>query len=183
MVDAKMHSAVDASNAGNMANALDSATQLDALISMGMPALLDLPADTKIVGHEEALDRKTIRKIKTRRSSSTASCYYELIVADVMFTKSPLYGRSLSTTFMFRNFGNDQVIDRQLTAPGANGIKLFPPLPGEDTTAALQELVDVFKKNFDEYARSVRAGAKPVADSAVHGKRRRTSPRDPQLRS
>jgi hypothetical protein len=162
LVDAKMHSAVDASNAGNMANALDSATQLGALISMGMPGLLGLPADTKVIGHEESLDRKTIRKIKTRRSGSTASCYYEVIVQDVMFTKSPIYGRSLRTDFMFRNFGDDQVIDRQLTAPGGNAIKLFPPLPGEDTTAALQELVDVFKKNFDEYARSVRAGAQPL---------------------
>ena len=65
---------------------------------------------------------------------------------------------------MFRNFGADQKIDREYKAWGGNGLKLFPPKEGEDAIAALDELVGVYKKNFDEYARNAR---KALAAPAV----------------
>lgn len=77
-------------------------------------------------------------------------------MADVLYMKAALYGRSLRTLFMFRDFGNDQTIDREYKAWGGNGLKLFPPQEGEDAVAALDELVGVFKGNFDEYARNTR---------------------------
>lgn len=71
-----------------------------------------------------------MNKIKTRRAESAARCYSELIVADVFYQKAAIYGRSLRT--------------------------LFPPKEGEDAIAALDELVGVCKRNFDEYARNAR---------------------------
>ena len=97
-----------------------------------------------------------MNKVKTRRSDSQAACYSELIVADVFYQKAAIYGRSLRTLFMLRDFGNDQVIDREYKAWGGNGLKLFPPKEGEDSTAALDELVSVFKANFTEYAKNAR---------------------------
>ena len=47
-----------------------------------------------------------------------------------------LYGRSLRTLFMFRDFGNDQKIDKEYKAWGGNGISLFPPKEGDDVSAA-----------------------------------------------
>ncbi len=147
-----------------LATALDSPSQLDALASLDLRSLLSRTPGTTIVMHETPLERHTMNKVKTRRADSTAQCYSELIVADVLYQKAALYGRSLRTLFMFRDFGNDQKIDREYKAWGGNGLKLFPPQEGEDAVAALDELVGVFKGNFDEYSRNAR---KALAAPAV----------------
>jgi hypothetical protein len=153
LIDAAIHGKKDASNRAQMASALDSPSQLDALQSLDLQQLLALKPGTKIVRHEAPLERKTINSVKTRRADSIASCYQELIVADVFYQKAAIYGRSLSTLFMFRDFGADSKIDKQYKSFGGNGLKLFPPKEGENEVAALDELVGVFKKNFEEYAR------------------------------
>lgn len=156
LADQAANSGKDANNRSNMASALDSPTQLDALLELDLPALLKRQTGTVLVRHEEPLDRKTMNKVKSRRSDSAAECYSELIVADVAYQKSPIYGRSLRTLFMVRDFGKDQKIDFQYKAWGGNGLKLFPAKEGEDSVAALDELVGVFKLNFEEYANNAR---------------------------
>jgi hypothetical protein len=156
LLDAAIHSGKDASNKAQLASALDSPSQLDALQSLDLNVLLARKADTVVVRHAEPLERKTMNKVKTRRSDSTAQCYSELIVADVFYQKAAIYGRSLRTLFMLRDFGNDQKIDFEYKAWGGNGLKLFPPKEGEDALAAIDELVSVFKKNFEEYANNQR---------------------------
>jgi hypothetical protein len=139
-----------------IASALDSNGQLDALLTLDLRTSLSRTPGTTLVVHETAPVRNSINKIKTRRSESTALCYSELIVADVLFQKNAILGRSLKTLFMFRDFGNDQKIDKEYKAWGGNGVKLFPPKEGEDAVAALDELVKIYKQNFDEYARNAR---------------------------
>ena len=156
LIDAALHSGRDATNKTLMASALDSPSQIDALLSMDLRTLINRTPGTTIVVHETPLERKTMNKVKTRRSESTATCYSELIVADVFYQKAAIYGRSLRTLFMLRDFGNDQKIDKEYKAWGGKGLKLFPPKEGEDAVAALDELVGVFKKNFDEYANNAR---------------------------
>ena len=51
-----------------MASALDSPSQLDALQSLDLITELGLPAGTAIVRHEAPLDRRTMNRVKTRRS-------------------------------------------------------------------------------------------------------------------
>jgi agmatine/peptidylarginine deiminase len=58
--------------------------------------------------------------------------------------------------FMIRDFGDDQRIDFEYKAWGGNGLSHFPPREGEDVTVAINELVDVFKRNFQEYANNQR---------------------------
>ncbi|KHK92991.1 hypothetical protein LK12_00965 [Novosphingobium malaysiense] len=159
LLDVALHAGTDANNKTLLASALDSPSQLDALLSLDLRAELQLSPGTTYVVHEEPLERKTMNKVKTRRSDSTARCYSELIVADVFYQKAALYGRSLKTLFMVRKFGEDQKIDFEYKAWGGNGLKLFPPKEGEDTIAALDELVGVFKKNFQEYANNERTRA------------------------
>lgn len=159
LIDALAHSGTDASNKAQMASALDSPSQLDALQSLDLTNLLDLAPGTVVVPHDQPLDRKTMNKVKTRRSESAAACYKELIVADLFYQKSAIYGRSLRTLFMLRDFGNDQEIDFEYKNWGGNGLELFPPKEGEDTIAAIDELVSVFKKNFEEYAANEREQA------------------------
>lgn len=155
-IEALANAGKNATDKTTMASALDSPSQLDALQSMDLATLLNLKPGTVLIRHETPLERKTMNKVKTRRSDSTAQCYQELIVADVFYQKAAIYGRSLRTLFMFRDFGNDQTIDAEYKAWGGNGLKLFPPKEGEDAIAAGDELVSVFKKNFEEYAANAR---------------------------
>ena len=156
LIDAMIHSGTDANNKASLASALDSPSQLDALQSLDLATLIKLAPGTVVVRHDQPLERKSMNKVKTRRSDSQASCYSELIVADVFYQKAAIYGRSLRTLFMIRNFGNDQKIDFEYKAWGGNGLSLFPPKEGENVEAALGELVSVFKKNFEEYANNAR---------------------------
>lgn len=156
LLDAEVQSGKDASNKTLIASALDSPSQLDALQELDLRTLLPLTPGTTIVRHEQPLDRKTMNKVKTRRAVSASECYSELIVADVLYEKAPLYGRSLSTLFMVRQFGNDEKIDAQFKAWGGSGLKLFPPKEGEDAIAAVDELVSVYKANFEEFAKKAR---------------------------
>jgi hypothetical protein len=156
LMDAGLQSGKDANNKTLIGSALDSPSQLDALQELDLRALLPLTPGTTIIRHEQPLERKTMNKVKTRRAESTSTCYSELIVADVLYEKKPIYGRSLRTLFMVRHFGNDQKIDAQFKAWGGNGLKLFPPKEGEDAIAALDELVSVYKANFEEFAKKGR---------------------------
>jgi hypothetical protein len=156
LIEAAMNSGKDANNKTLMASALDSPSQLDALQELDLRTLLTLSPGLTIIRHEEPLERKTMNKVKTRRADSTSKCYSELIVADVFYQKAAIYGRSLRTLFMVRQFGNDQKIDKEYKAWGGNGLKLFPPKEGEDAIAALDELVSVYKANFEEFAKNAR---------------------------
>lgn len=152
LLDAAIHANRDSTNKTMMASALDSPSQLDALLSMDLRGLLKLSPGTTIITHATPIERKSMNAVKTRRSDSKAKCYSELIVADLFYQKAAIYGRSLKALFMLRDFGTDDKIDFQYKAWGGNGLKLFPPKEGEDALAALDELVGVFKKNFTEYA-------------------------------
>jgi hypothetical protein len=156
LLNSAINAGKDANNKTLMASALDSPSQLDALQELDLRTLLNLTPGTTIIRHESPLERKTMNKVKTRRSDSASRCYSELIVADVLYQKAPIYGRSLQTLFMLRNFGNDQKIDFEYKAWGGNGLKLFPPKEGEDAIAALDELVGVYQANFEEYAKNAR---------------------------
>lgn len=156
LIEGALNSGKDANNKTLLASALDSPSQLDALQDLDLRNLLSLSPGTTIVRHETPLERKTMNKIKTRRAESTSKCYSELIVADVFYQKAAIYGRSLRTLFMVRQFGNDQKIDKEYKAWGGNGLKLFPPKEGEDAVAALDELVTVYKANFEEFAKNAR---------------------------
>jgi hypothetical protein len=148
LLDAAVHAEGDKARRSHMASALDSEGQLDALQKLDLITLLRLQP-SKIVVHNEALDRKTINKIMTRRSDSTTPCYSELIVTDVLYTKAAMWGRSLRTSFMLRQFnGSGNPLIKKTT--GGNGLKIFPAKEGADTTAADAELVSVFQKNFTE---------------------------------
>lgn len=156
LIEGALNSGKDANNKTLLASALDSPSQLDALQDLDLRTLLSLSPGTTIIRHETPLERKTMNKVKTRRAESGSTCYSELIVADVFYQKAAIYGRSLKTLFMVRQFGNDQKIDKEYKAWGGNGLKLFPPKEGEDSIAALDELVGVYKANFEEFAKNAR---------------------------
>ena len=153
LLDAAGHAKGDRQRKSSIADALDSPSQVAALASLDLTALLRQRAAT-IVQHDEPLTRHTVNDIKTRRSDSKSPCYAELIVADIFYQKAAIYGRSLRTLFIYREFGDASNATRIYKGWGGNGLKLFPPRPGEDAEAANAELVAVFKANFQEFAKN-----------------------------
>lgn len=151
LVDRAAHASKDAHNRAHMRRMLDSQTQLDTLQSLDLPALLSLPAGTQIIRHDQALDRKTIAKVKTRRSDSKAACYSELIVAEISYHKGTISGRSLTTQFAFRDFGSLDQAQFAYKARGKHRLVLFPAKKGEDAHAALDELREAFQKDLEGF--------------------------------
>ena len=153
LLDAVGHAEGDRRRKAAMANALDSPSQLAALTSLDLVGLLKQRQAT-VITHAEPLERHTINTIKTRRSDSKSPYYSELFVADLFYQKAALSGRSLKSLFIYRDFGSSQTATRIYKNWGGNGLKLFPPKPGEDIEAANNELVTVFKSDFQEFARN-----------------------------
>lgn len=153
VADSAGHAKGDQARKAAIASALDSEGQAKALGSLDLSALLKI-RPSRIVLHDQPLDRKTVNKISTRRADSTSRCYSELIVADVFYQKAAIYGRSLKTLFIFRDFGAATDKPAIYKGWGGNGLKLFPPKEGEDVQAANNELVNVFKADFEEFARN-----------------------------
>ena len=153
VADASKHAGKDKNNRSQMASALDSVAQVDALTSLDLFDQLKIPP-AAIIKHETPLERHTMNKIKTRRAESKSPCYSELIVADLFYQKAAIYGRSFRALFMLREFGAGATPVRVYKSWGGNGLKLFPPKAGEDEKAALDELVSVFKRDFEEFARN-----------------------------
>ena len=155
LADASGHANGDKARRSNLAAALDPEGQVEALKSLDLLTLLQLPTTTRIIGHNEPLDRKTLGKINTRRSDSSSTCYTELMVSDVLYMKAAMWGRSLRTGFTLRRFGALMDAPIKSSSTGGNKLKLFPPKEGDDVTASNQELVETFKKNFVEAAKNI----------------------------
>lgn len=150
LADASGHADGDKARRANLAAALDPEGQVTALQKLDLVGLLGLQS-SQVVTHAEALDVKTA-KTAVRHSASTSLCYAELVVTGVLYQKAAIYGRSLKTSFLFRNFGSAQEQPTRLGSTGGNGLKLFPPKDGADVTASNEELVSVFQRNFIEAA-------------------------------
>lgn len=150
LADRSGHADGDKARRANLAAALDPEGQVTALQKLDLVGFLGLQP-SQIVAHAEPLDVKTA-KTAVRHSASTSPCYAELVVTGVLYQKAALYGRSLKTSFLFRNFGSAQQQPTRSGSTGGNGLKLFPPKDGEDVTASNQELVSVFQRNFIEAA-------------------------------
>jgi len=154
LLDAAIHADKDKDNKSKLASALDPQGQLDALASLDLPRLMNAQS-VRVITHIDPLDRKTLNKISTRRATSTSPCYSELIVTDLVYTAHPIYGRSMTTAFMWREFTNAASKPASVGGAGSNRLSLFPPKEGEDFQAASDELTTVFKANFEEFARKV----------------------------
>lgn len=154
LLNALINENKDVNNRTQMASALDSAAQVDELATLDLPSLLNAPG-IQVVKHTELLDRKTLRKIKTRRSDSKSPCYSELLVEDIMYNKQPLVSGLLDVAFVYRNFGSNDTVAKDFKRIAEVKLHKFPPKAGEDAIAANAELVDGFKSAFTDYAGKV----------------------------
>jgi hypothetical protein len=88
------------------ASPLDSVAQLKVLQEAELPALLGL-AGYRPVFHETALDKRTLRAEKGRYdAASTAPCYADLVLADVVYSREYANGQNVKAFVRFRDFAS-----------------------------------------------------------------------------
>lgn len=154
IADAAANKDRNISEAEYLKEALGPRLQVEALKTLDLPASLQLPP-SQIIYEAPIGDRKITTKATNRLSSSTASCYAELIVTQNFYTKRAIYGRSLNNRFIFKDFRGGKTKTKLVKGRGGNGLAHFPPKTTDETEVAESELRSVFAKNFIEFARGV----------------------------
>lgn len=154
VADAAKNKNRNISEAEYLKEALGPRLQVQAMKSIDMVGALKLPR-SKIIYEQPIADRNVTTKANNRLSSSTATCYAELIVTQNFYTKKAIYGRSLNNRFIFKDFRDGKAKANLVKGRGGNGLSHFPPKTTDETEVAEQELRDVFAKNFLEFAKSM----------------------------
>jgi len=135
----------DLQNRAQMTAWLDPEVQLDALVSLNIPVLMN-QAPANIIRHDEPLDLPAADEAKTRWSNSTAPCYAELAVANVAYQKAHLQGSNLMTSFIYRRFdGSSPTPVKVYHGVESRSLHAFPPKTDADLAAAARDLVLAFK--------------------------------------
>lgn len=81
--------------------------QLQVLREAGLPALLGL-GDHRVVFHETSLDKSTLRLEQGRYDrTSTAPCYADLVLADVVYSREYANGQNIKAFLRFRDFAGN----------------------------------------------------------------------------
>ncbi|MES1974691.1 MAG: hypothetical protein V4472_19725 [Pseudomonadota bacterium] len=157
VADAAANKDRNVSEAEYLKEALGPRLQIQALKSVDVLQALRLPP-SQIVYETPIADRNITTKATNRLSSSTAPCYYELIVTQNLYTKKAIYGRSLNNRFIFKDFRDGKSAAKLVKGRGGNGLSQFPPKTTDETEAAEADLRDAFSKNFKEFAAGMGTG-------------------------
>lgn len=132
-----------------------------ALLEAAQPQNLLKLETHRLVLHEEALPSSVIRRSATRISDSTASCYSELIVDDVMMQHDAfISGKFLKVLFRFREFGADAAPKRVFGTWVQSRLEKFPPKTPEEEEGALEEVRQAYSKNIAAFAKALLAPPK-----------------------
>lgn len=130
---------------------LNSARQA-ALIEAARPqSLLARPEDRLIV-HPEPLDSHTIRTSTGRLAASSAACYGELVVDDIVFRQDVVSGTVLMTLFRYRRFGAEPAPSYRFANWAKSTVTLLPLKPGGDLAAAIAELETAYVDDLKKFA-------------------------------
>ena len=155
VADAATHKDNNVSDAEYLKNALGPEFQVSAMKTVDLVKALKLPEGTAVLFETPISDRGITTKAATRISSSTASCYAELIVTQNFYRKAAIYGRSLNNRFIFKDFRDGKSQAKLIKGRGGNGLSQFPPKTAADRPAADEDLRNAFTKNFLEYSNSI----------------------------
>jgi len=155
VADAAANKDNNISDAEYLKTALGPEFQVSALRTIDLVKSLKLPEGTRVSFETPISDRGITTKAKTRLSSSTASCYAELIVTQNLYRKAAIYGRSLNNRFIFKDFRNGKTQADLIKGRGGNGLSHFPPESAAERPAADEDLRNAFTKNFLEYSKSI----------------------------
>ena len=125
------------------------------LFEAGLPDLLRLPG-YRVTLHPKPLDSRTIRTTRGRIAESTAPCYAELIVDDLILNQNTISGgNGLRGSFRFRTFGTDPAPMRAFGSWTLVKLSAFPPKPNEDPDKGIAEIVQAFRASLVQFAEAL----------------------------
>lgn len=155
LVDAAATEKQDAGDTAFLKEALAPPQQVKALSSFDLVAALRLPP-SNVIFEEPLTNPKKSLKSGGRLTASNASCYAELVVTQNLYTKSPVAGRSLSNSFILRDFRSGKPKPSVRKGRGGNGLKAFPPETTYMTEEAEKDLNGAFAANLREFAANIK---------------------------
>jgi hypothetical protein len=141
----------DETDGAHLKEALAPPQQVKALSALDLPAALKL-SPSNVIFEEPLANLKTSLKSGGRLTASKAACYVELIITENFYTKTPVYGRSLSNRFVLKDFRRGGPKASIQKGRGGTGLKVFPPETTYMTDEATKELQDAFVANLKEFA-------------------------------
>lgn len=124
--------------------------QIEALRKAEPAQLFQLRGNTVVIYHVNMPFNNT--KIKRNVQSS---CYSEIKVDNVMFNHHPLYGKDILAFFTYRDFGNDETVDRSKSVRVRRKIGKFSLEVDRDAPAAIAAIQTAFIDDFKEFAKRV----------------------------
>jgi hypothetical protein len=126
--------------------------QLEAVKRADPVAIFGLPANTRIITHNDTENQKITRSRKQRRSDSLAPCYFELHVVSHYLIEDIVWGDRFTTGFEFRSYSANPQWDFRHQGDGANKLTVFPVKATDDPAQAIAKVADAINANFLEYA-------------------------------
>lgn len=150
-----------------MADYLGPEVQLTELERIGLLSTLKLPANYRIIieeptpFNEDLKDNPALKakvramndtvKAKRRLTASQSPCYAELVTTHIFYHKAMMYGSNLFTGWIYRDFGDQQLVRHEGRGQVKNPLEQFPPKTADQVDAAKAELRDAYSKDFVEY--------------------------------
>jgi hypothetical protein len=131
--------------------AMPPAAQARVLVDAGLPAALGL--GEALVRIESRPRAPASARARARGSDSQRQCYAELIVSRNVYASSPLYGRTLTSHFTWKDFrkGKPRVASVRIRGK----LTRFPPKRDEDAEAAQQDVRNAFAANAQALVRKL----------------------------
>ncbi|AUX69222.1 hypothetical protein CHX26_06680 [Porphyrobacter sp. HT-58-2] len=126
--------------------------QIEAVLRADPVASLGLPAGTAVVTHLETEDERSIKQRKERRSTSQATCYYELHMGSNYLIEDIVWGDRFTTTFDVRQYRDDAQWVFRHRGEGANKLTVFPVKEEDDPAEVISKVSEAIEANFVEYA-------------------------------
>ncbi|MCA1197442.1 hypothetical protein K9B35_05640 [Sphingomonas sp. R647] len=117
----------------------------------------------RIVVHGEPLESRVIRSVKTRYSGSTAPCYAELVLVDVVYSREYTRGRNLKTLFRYRQFDEAAAPHYSFGTWTQTKLELFSLDPLRSDDPALNELASALRSNVVQFFQYLERGQQPTA--------------------
>lgn len=141
---------------------LSTARQTEILGSLPLADLMKLPG-YQIVIHTDTLDSVAMRTSKARHATSAATCYAELVLSEVVYSREYARGRNLKALFRFRHFDDGAAPRHSFGTWTQTKLDLFSLDPLRADGPALDELASALRSNVILFSSYLERGRQTTA--------------------
>ena len=125
--------------------------QAEALRAIDLRGLLGLPAPVEVILEAGPLESKTAKSQKSRLTASTADCYVELAVKQILYTSHITAGRQFGAKLILRRYSGRNSPARVADGIAGVRVKLYPARTEADRPAANAELKQNFGRTAEKF--------------------------------